>query len=204
MRIDTLLVGNNSTNCYILSEGTDAVIIDPGDAHERIVEHLAQHGLELRCVILTHGHFDHFLGAAPLLRDYPVPMLCHEDEFNTLTDGARNGSAHVLRHNVTIAPDKTVTDGEIIHIGGIKLTVLHTPGHTPGSMCLIADGCIFTGDTLFFETIGRTDLPGGNFDNIIQSIKKLYQLGDWYTCYPGHGPKTTISYEKENNAYVQE
>ncbi len=203
LNIKQIEVGKNSTNCYILSLGEDCVIIDAGGDSDVIMNYIAEECLKPHCVVLTHGHFDHFMGAKQVADAYSIPIICHEAEFNILQDANNNGSNLVLRKNLTLIPDKTVADGDIITAGGLSLKCMHTPGHTIGGMCLLHEGFAFTGDTLFFESIGRTDLPTGDYDTIVQSIKKLYTLDEGTICYPGHGPRTTIAYEKENNAYVQ-
>ncbi len=207
MTIKTLSVGSFSTNCYIVNdeEGRTA-IIDPGADNATIEDYIKEYSLTPECVILTHGHLDHFLAAESVAKAFSVPIIAHEAEFDVLQDGNSNGTVTFAHKAKIITPDKLVSDGENIKIGSIVLKVIHTPGHTRGSMCLFcdADNVLFSGDTLFFESIGRADLPTGNYEQLVESVKKIYSLCDGCVVYPGHGPETRVSYEMENNPYVSE
>ncbi len=205
MVIKKLILGMVETNCYIVFDKLSkrAVIIDPADSPKLIVDALSSEGVQADAVILTHGHFDHILG----LQDFEVENIkiyAAAAEAELLADAKLNSSSRVHRP-YTVIPDVLLEDGDNIEIPGIKLQVIATPGHTGGSICFYdsENKVLFSGDTLFYRLIGRTDLPTGSKREIIDSIRqKLFLLSDETKVYPGHGPETTIGYEKANNPYV--
>ncbi len=205
MVIKKLILGMVETNCYIVFDKLSkrAVIIDPADSPKLIVDALSSEGVQADAVILTHGHFDHILG----LQDFEVEIIkiyAAAAEAELLADAKLNSSSRVHRP-YTVIPDVLLEDGDNIEIPGIKLQVIATPGHTGGSICFYdsENKVLFSGDTLFYRSIGRTDLPTGSKREIIDSIRqKLFLLSDETKVYPGHGPETTIGYEKANNPYV--
>lgn len=205
MVIKKLILGMVETNCYIVFDKLSkrAVIIDPADSPKLIVDALSSEGVQADAVILTHGHFDHILG----LQDFEVENIkiyAAAAEAELLADAKLNSSSRVHRP-YTVIPDVLLEDGDNIEIPGIKLQVIATPGHTGGSICFYdsENKVLFSGDTLFYRSIGRTDLPTGSKREIIDSIRqKLFLLPDETKVYPGHGPETTIGYEKANNPYV--
>ncbi len=205
MVIKKLILGMVETNCYIVFDKLSkrAVIIDPADSPKLIVDALSSEGVQADAVILTHGHFDHILG----LQDFEVENIkiyAAAAEAELLADAKLNSSSRVHRP-YTVIPDVLLEDGDNIEIPGIKLQVIATPGHTGGSICFYdsENKVLFSGDTLFYRSIGRTDLPTGSKREIIDSIRqKLFLLSDETKVYPGHGPETTIGYEKANNPYV--
>ena len=159
--------------------------------------------LKVKYIINTHGHFDH-VGANRKLKDATgADLLIHSLDVPMLGHLSASASAWGLHAEDSPPPDRTVKDGDEIKIGNITLKVIHTPGHSPGGICLYSDGCVFVGDTLFAGSIGRTDFPGGDFDTLISSIrKKLFILGDDVRVFTGHGPETTIGEEKRHNPFV--
>jgi len=192
MQLKCFKVGWLSTNCYVVSceQTKQAAVIDTGieiEAEaEQILGYIKQNGLQVKYIINTHGHPDHRSGNTIIKQATNAQVLIHENNFE-----------HV-------PADKTLTDGDVITIGNIKLTVLHTPGHTPDGISLLGDGYVFTGDTLFAGSIGRTDFQGGSFHDIINSIKtKLLGLPDNYKVYPGHESTSTIGNEKKYNPFLQ-
>jgi glyoxylase-like metal-dependent hydrolase (beta-lactamase superfamily II) len=199
-------VGMFEENCYLYGcpQTREAVIIDPGDEAQRILETIQDLKLLPKYIINTHGHMDHICAIDEISKVYPVPLAIHpadvrlySDEFNALAYG--RSSPLVKR-----SPDLLLQEGDRISFGTLTLEVLHTPGHTPGSISLISPPyCVFSGDTLFYRGIGRTDLPGGNYQQIEQSIRnKLYALEDELVVFPGHGQPTTILEEKHENPFV--
>ena len=205
MIIETVCLGEYEANCYILAQDINnkAIIIDPGDEPGKIKTVLSRKGLIPAFVINTHGHIDH-IGADDA---FAVPVYIHEDDKRFLTDDSLNLSSFLgkpLRINNNI---RTVKDGQYIQLGKIRLEVLHTPGHTPGGICLLLkdskEEILFSGDTLFRQSVGRTDLPFASTEQLTQSIRnKLFVLDDKTTILPGHGPATTIGEEKENNPFL--
>ncbi len=208
MRISSYVSGPLGSNCYIVQdEGTGkAVIIDAGEFFDEIREHIDMIGREnITAILLTHCHFDHTMGAAEL-RDYTgAPLMIHYQEKDWVDDPAKNGVRYFMMAKSCRfpAPDGVFHDGDIIEAGDLAVKVMHTPGHSPGSCCFAAENVIFSGDTLFNNGAGRTDLPGGNSAHIRQSLSKLAALDGDTRVYPGHGAPTTISYEREYNPYME-
>jgi hydroxyacylglutathione hydrolase len=201
-----ITVGMFETNCYLYAcpQTREAVIIDPGDEAQRILETIQDLKLLPKYIINTHGHIDHICAIDEISKVYPVPLAIHSadarlysDEFNALIYGRT--SPIVQR-----SPELLLQEGNRISFGTLTLEVLHTPGHSPGSICLISPPyCVFSGDTLFYRGIGRTDLPGGNYEQIEQSIRnKLYILEGELVVFPGHGQPTTILEEMHENPFV--
>lgn len=194
MLLSSLTVGSIGTNCYILYDETTryAVVIDPSDDAELVEARIAALGLEVRAILLTHGHFDHGGDVSRLLAHRRVPVYCHAAD-RTLPSWLTHGL-------VFTAP---YADGDRLDFDGLCFTVLHTPGHTPGSVCLLCGNRLFAGDTLFAGSCGRTDLPGGSFEQMRTSLRRLAALEGDYEVYPGHGESTTLNAERESNPYIQ-
>lgn len=203
-KIHTLVVGRLQTNCYILESDTTALVIDPGDEPERILRFLTDINVKPSQIIATHTHFDHVLGVDKIRTTLNIPFLIHRDDLSML----ESMQSHVRQFmGLTVPPppkvDRFVADGESISIGEDTVRVLQTPGHSPGSISLAGRGYVFTGDALFNQSIGRTDLPGGDLDTLIHSITdRLFSLADDTIVYPGHGPETSIGDEKLTNTFV--
>ena len=202
MKVFVCQVGVLSTNCYIgFDDHKTCVVVDPGDNAPEIMDALQQEGLTLGGILITHGHFDHIGGLAQLKKLSGAPVYVHEIDAPRL-DG-REDVANL--YNMKIDPVKAdfcLKDGETFTVGDMTFTCIHTPGHTPGSCCYIADRVMFSGDTLFCGDTGRTDLPGGSFEQMIQSIKKLRDLPGDYTVLPGHEEDTTLQREREYNSLM--
>jgi hydroxyacylglutathione hydrolase len=199
-------VGMLEENCYLYAcpKTREAVIIDPGDEAERILGMIQQQKLIPKYIVNTHGHFDHICAIDEISEVYPVPLAIHPADLLMYTD-ERNALLHGRSAPlVKRKPDILLQEGDQITFGTLTLKVLHTPGHSPGSICLVSEShCIFSGDTLFQRGIGRTDLPGGDHAQIEQSIRtKLYTLEDDLVVFPGHGEPTTIAEEKYENPFV--
>jgi hydroxyacylglutathione hydrolase len=202
MKIDHLILGAFETNCYVL-RGTDTakecLVIDTGLEAGSLVRFLQQHNLNPVAVVLTHGHPDHAAGVAALRKSFPDIKVCiHKLDADMLTSS-------IVNRPSSIVPILFLEEQGYIEQAGIKLHVLHTPGHTSGGICLYSEdaGIVFTDDTLFADSVGRTDL-GGNMAQLIKSIReKLFTLPDDTKVYPGHGPVTTIAHEKAYNQFLQ-
>jgi len=201
-----ITVGAFQENCYLYAcpQTHEAVIIDPGDEAESILKSIAELKLIPKYIINTHGHIDHISAIDAVSAVYPVPLAIHPADVPMYTDkGAAEmfGRAAPLVHR---KPDILLQEGDRLSFGTLTLEVLHTPGHTPGGVCLVSHSyCVFSGDTLFYRSIGRTDLEGGNHAQIITSIReKLYMLEDDLVVFPGHGRPTTIIEEKHENPFV--
>ena len=195
MHIVTMPLGAYQTNCYLLwQDGQDScLIIDPGYEPEKVLRQTDRLGKKIEAILLTHGHFDHVGGVRQLAADTDCSVyLCQQDLS--------------MPQQMTAGPlyyTHTYREGDTLTLAGISLQVLHTPGHTPGSVCLLAEDALFSGDTLFEGSCGRTDLPGGDTATILSSLARLRQLPGDYRVYPGHGPATTLSEERRFNPYLK-
>ncbi len=211
IRVWRLVVGVFQENCYVLASvaGGDVVVIDPGDEADTILDGLRDEGLTARLVINTHGHADHIGGNAAVIDAGGGELLIHAADAAMLTDPMRNLSAFLGDEVASPPATRTLTDGEELAVPGIRLRVVHTPGHTPGGICLVtgddAAPLIFSGDTLFAGSVGRVDLPGGSWDQEMQSIEsRLLPLPAAARVFPGHGPATTLAEERARNPFVRE
>ncbi|MCF8025029.1 MAG: MBL fold metallo-hydrolase [Desulfobacteraceae bacterium] len=205
MILRSLAVGPIQANCYILGcERTkSAAVIDPGGDDDSILRKLAEDKLMLKYIINTHGHFDHIGGNAGLKKASGAELVIHSADEPFLAELKGTAASFGLSAEDSPPPDKSADEGEVISFGDISLKVLHTPGHSPGGISLLTDKMVFVGDTLFAGSIGRTDLPGGDFDTLISSIKnKLLVLDEDTKVYTGHGPTTTIGQEKRANPFL--
>ena len=194
------------TNTYLFweTESNEGILFDPADKSKQLANFINQQNITLKYIINTHGHLDHIGGDDFFREKFHVPLLIHKADADMLTDPAKNLSIHTEKIiKVALAErfiDETVTD---IFLGNYRLTFIHTPGHTQGSVSILIDNYLVSGDTLFYESIGRTDLPGGNYEQIIDSIKnKLFKLPDNTIILPGHGADSTIENEKVGNPFV--
>lgn len=195
LHIHTLSVGAYETNCYILyaDNSTECLVIDPGYEPERIMDAVKKLGKTISAILLTHGHFDHVGGVREIFSQtdcdiYLCPADCQMPE--QMTAGP-------------LCYTNSYQDGDTLNLAGLTLQVLHTPGHTPGSVCLLCENALFAGDTLFAGSCGRTDLPCGDWDTLASSLGRLKALPDDYTVYPGHGEATRLSLEKAYNPYLR-
>ena len=208
IRVEFMVVGPVSTNCYFVinDETKEALIVDPGEGAEGIGRYLSEHDLKPVAILLTHGHFDHTMAAGKLRECYGIKVYACHREKELLNHAGLNLAKAFLRTEYTLDADVYCMDGEVLSLLGREIQVLETPGHTTGGCCYYfpADNIIFTGDTLFCRSIGRTDFPGGSYQQICESIKqKLFVLPKETLCYTGHGESTTIGHEKERNPYVR-
>lgn len=206
MFLAKLVVGPLGVNCYILGDRNtgEALVIDPGDEDDRIIDMLKNNDFRLKYIINTHAHFDH-VGVNQALKDATgAEIMIHEKDEDLLKAVADQAFLYGLDVPPS-KPDRLLKDGDEIEIGRIKLKVIHTPGHSEGGICLLGDGFLFTGDTIFAGSAGRTDFPGGDMEKLLRSIReRLALLPDDTHVFPGHGPETTIGEEKENNPFFKE
>ena len=205
MILKKLVVGPLSSNCYIVgSEASkEGMIIDPGDEAEVILRNVKDLGLEIKSIVLTHGHIDH-IGALKEVKEATGAEVAIQTDEGKSLQGQSLSTMLGLSYPTPLPPDRLLKDGDSIDIGDLHFLVLHTPGHSPGCICLLGQGVVFSGDTLFNYGIGRADLPGSNYSQLMNSIHtKLMTLPDNTTVYPGHGPDTTIGAERSGNPFLQ-
>ncbi|HVB60614.1 MAG: MBL fold metallo-hydrolase [Ktedonobacteraceae bacterium] len=199
-------VGELQENCYLYAcpRTREAVIIDPGDEAEQILETIQELKLVPKYILNTHGHFDHICAIDAVSAVYPVPLAIHPDDVYRYTDEEVARWLGRPSPLVQRKPDILLKEGDRITFGTLSFTVLHTPGHSEGGVCFVSEPyCVFSGDTLFYRSIGRTDLPGGNYEQLIASIReKLYTLDEELVVFPGHGKPTTIIEEKHENPFI--
>jgi len=201
MIIESVCVGPFQVNCYVLAgqRGGKAVLIDPGDQERKIRKLLEKHDLTAALIVNTHGHIDHIGANDP----FGVPVYIHELDRGMLQDARLNLSQMFMKPFVSVAESRPLRDNDTVELEGVNLRVLHTPGHTPGGISLVTQNVVFSGDTLFCRSVGRTDFPGADEGQLFASIRtKLFTLPDDTLVYPGHGPSTTIGEEKQENPFL--
>ena len=204
--LEQLEVGALGTNCYIIAcnETKEAAVIDPGGSVDQIWQTILYDGVTVKAIINTHSHFDHIMGNKRLQSLTGAPIMIHRIEAPFLTDSDLNLGSDFGKDTDGGEAERLLEDGNVIRIGNLELKVLFTPGHSPGGISLAVEDIVFSGDALFYRSIGRTDFKGGDYDTLIESIKeKLFKLPDHTTAYPGHGPATTIGEEKKLNPYLR-
>jgi len=203
MVLKCIPTGMLDSNCYIVGDSGEGAIIDPGANEDDIMEEVGKAGLRIKYIILTHGHLDHIYSVDAVREKTGAAVAVHENDANALTDSRYNGSALFGMDVAFRKADKLLKDGDVLEVGRLKLEILSTPGHTPGGICIKAGNCVFTGDTLFRLSIGRTDFENGNYEDLMHSIKsKLMTLKDDTVVYPGHGRPSTIGYERRHNPFL--
>jgi hydroxyacylglutathione hydrolase len=200
------VVGVLQCNCYVVGdpETKKAIVIDPGDDADAIAEDIAAKGLTVTAIVATHAHFDHVLAAERLRALTGAPFHLHDDD-RPLLDWLQESGRLFLGVELSAPPqvDTRVAEGDKLTAGAVELEVLHTPGHSPGSISLVAEEAVFSGDTLFAGSVGRTDLPGGDTDALVSAVRnKLFTLPEELPVYPGHGPATTLAEEHRFNPFV--
>jgi glyoxylase-like metal-dependent hydrolase (beta-lactamase superfamily II) len=206
MLIKSIAVGPLQTNCIIIAdkESGKAMVIDPGDEPDRILDIVKENNLTVAYIVCTHGHFDH-VGAIPELKEETgAPVVVHKDEL-VLYNGAKDMAAFWGSEIDPLPePDILVKEGDVLTIGALRFEVMHSPGHSPGGICLYSEGLVITGDTLFAGSIGRTDFYGGDINKLKKSFQRLMTLPDTTRVLSGHGPETTIGHEKTGNMFSAE
>lgn len=205
MQIKTLPVGELETNCYLVwDEQRRGLVIDPGGDAPRLLQEILEQGVQVDAVVLTHAHFDHMLAAQSLCEQTGARLLVGAADAPALADGSKNlSSLFGDMSTVSLSADRLLHEGDVVMAGNIRLTVWETPGHTPGSLCLLGNGVVFSGDTLFAGSCGRIDFPGGDGAAMRCSLRRLASLPSDWMVYPGHGPSTQIEQEKHTNPYMR-
>lgn len=204
---DYKILGEIGTNCYLLynKDNKRAVLIDPADEADKIMEMIAVKNCTLTAILLTHGHYDHIGAAIKVSKATKAPIYAGECEKEVLENPSINLSAMMGEHAISLIADKWLTDGEVIELAGITIRCIHTPGHTKGGMSYYVEDAniLFSGDTLFAASVGRTDFPTGSMSELVRSIKsKLLILPEHTKVFTGHGESTSIAYEKQYNPFL--
>jgi hydroxyacylglutathione hydrolase len=202
MRVERIQLGALQTNCWIVDDGSGgpAIVIDPADDADAVLGVLS--GRDVAAIVLTHGHFDHLAAAGALVEATGAPLLVHEADAAGITTAHGTGASLFGFDHSAPAADRTLVEGDTVEAGDVSLVVIHTPGHTPGCISLLGDGHLFSGDTLFAGSVGRTDFPGGDARALRHSVaSKLASLPDDTVVHPGHGPDTTIARERQINPF---
>lgn len=205
MIIKTYIAGPIQANNYlVIDENTkEAVLIDCSEKKQEIIDEVKTNGLNVKYILLTHGHFDHVLGVNDMQKELDAPAYVKKEDLSQIESTSSIMAAFGVQTSVNPSVTHFITPETEFIIGTQKIGIIETPGHTEGGVCYLIDGKLFSGDTLFCESVGRTDLMGGNFQKLHNSVVNvLFKLDDNITVYPGHGPSTTIGYEKKNNEIV--
>ena len=202
-QIKSITLGELGYNCYLITDQASGLsaLVDCTDDSKEMRDFIGSAKLEY--ILLTHGHFDHIGGVAAISRDYGAKVVISAQDASMLSSGKASLSAFFGIKQDKITPDLTVSEGSSLMLGETQIKVLATPGHTKGGVCYLLKDCIFTGDTLFFCSCGRTDFPGGSSKEIMQSLKRLATLEDSLKVYPGHDRTSTIAFEKANNPFMR-
>lgn len=204
-QVDTLTVGPFQENTFFLrrADAPETVIIDPGDEHEVLMVHLQSAQLKPVAIVNTHAHLDHIGAVVPLIKEYGVPFYLHPADLPILREAPDHARMFGVRVPEVPRVDIEMADGDVLDLAGLSIGVLHTPGHTPGGVSLQVDGRLFAGDALFSGSVGRTDLPGGDWDTLLASlVNKVMTLDDETVVHSGHGPDTTIGAERRSNPFL--
>ena len=202
MKIQTIPVGQLMTNCYLVCDEQAKVcaVVDPGDEAGRIIDAVERSGCQVRFVLLTHGHYDHFTGLAGLLEKYDVPVYIHPAD----AEEGRNNPWSLKFPRLDDAHQRWYGEGDTLTLGSLIIHVLSTPGHSKGSVCLVVEDAILAGDTLFYGSCGRTDFPGGDYKEMLLSLARLARLEGNYKVYPGHDRPTDLDWERRMNPYMRQ
>lgn len=205
MYVERIPAGIYAANCYIIGDEKTmkAAIVDPGGDAYKIMIRVKELGYEIVAIILTHGHGDHIGGVMEVKEETNAPVMIHAEDAHMLKDPKKNLSS-LMGENSQFEADRLLKNNGIVEVGNLELKIIHTPGHTRGGITISCEDCLFTGDTLFQNSIGRTDFEGGDFDTIIKSIKnKLLVFDDKTLVLSGHGPESTVGHEKKRNPFLK-
>lgn len=206
MKIKNIVVGPLESNCYVVyDEGClKALVIDPGDDAKEIVRFLKGKGLEVESIVCTHAHFDHIGALADLKAETGAPVVLHKADVDLYRNARRMALFWGFDITEPPEPERIVNEGDEVSVGPVKFKVFETPGHSPGSICLYGSGMVFSGDTVFAGSVGRTDLPGGDYQALKKSFARIMSLPAETTILPGHGGPSTVAAEKESNFFIHE
>lgn len=204
VKVKKIISGRIEANCYIVydTDTKKAAIIDPGEDGEKIIREIENGGFIPEMLINTHGHYDHVLSDELIRKKFNIPLAAHKYEVDMLADPYRNASAMFGTPESITAPEIQLTDGQKVKLSFTEFTVIHTPGHTKGGICLDFGNFLITGDTLFAGTIGRTDFPGSSYEEMMNSLEKIKKLDPEIIIYPGHGSSTTLANELRRNPFL--
>jgi glyoxylase-like metal-dependent hydrolase (beta-lactamase superfamily II) len=203
MVIKELVVGPLESNCYlIVDEHTkETLVVDPGDEPDRIIDLIHENSLQVKYIVCTHAHFDHVSAVYDIKKETGAPIIIHRDEQDIYRGTRQQAVSWGFELDELPEPDMLVSEGDILEIGSLKFVIIHTPGHSPGGICLSGEDILITGDTLFAGSVGRTDLHGGDIIQLKKSFKRLMSFSEEVKILPGHGPETTIGREKKENFF---
>lgn len=206
MIVRPIAVGPLQVNCYVVAdeETKKAIVIDPGDEPDRILDIIKKHDLSITAIVCTHGHFDHVGAVAELKKETGAPVMLHHDDIGLYSAANTAGSMWGFEVDPQPEPDVWLSEGDTVSFGSYSFTVMHTPGHSLGCICLFGNGTLFSGDTLFAGSVGRTDLPGGSYATLKQSFRRLMALPEETNVFAGHGENSTIGREKRGNMFAEE
>jgi hydroxyacylglutathione hydrolase len=206
MKIENIVVGQLQVNCYIVydEESLDALVVDPGDEPGKIINFIEERKLKVSHIVCTHAHFDHIAAVRRLKEKTGAPVILHKADLHIFMRADGQASLWGFTIEQPTEPDLYVNEGDEVAVGKLQLNVLHTPGHSPGGISLYGEGVIFTGDTIFAGSVGRTDFPGGSITELKKSFSRIISLPPETRILPGHGPLTTVEREKKHNFFVHE
>lgn len=203
--VQQMSVGPLQVNCFIVycDKTKQAMVIDPGEEASRILHFVERHGLHVSKVVNTHCHFDHIGANQQVVEATGAELMLHKDDLPLLQNARNHAQVYGLQVAPSPQPDKLLGQGDTFQLGELTFQVFHVPGHSPGGICLLSEGHLFVGDVLFSGSIGRTDLPGGDYDSLVEGVReRLFSLDDETVVHPGHGPDTTIGRERQMNPFV--
>ena len=203
MIIRRLVVGPLENNCYVIADERtkESIVVDPGDEPDRIIESINEGGFHVNYIICTHAHFDHVGAVSDIKKETGAQIIIHRDELEIYHNTREQAALWGFEIDMLPEPDLFVSEGETVKVGSLEFRILHTPGHSPGGICLLGNGILLSGDTVFAGSVGRTDLHGGNIEALRNSFKRLMSLSDRTRVLPGHGPESTIGQERTANFF---
>jgi len=206
MIVKRLIVGPLESNCYIISDENtkESLVIDPGDEPDRILDSINENNFKVKYIVCTHAHFDHVGAVSDLKKETDADIVIHKDDIEIYKRAMDQAAFWGYGLDSLPEPDRFVSEGDKLEVGALRFEILHTPGHSPGGICLYGEGIVITGDTLFAGSVGRTDFYGGDIKKLKSSFKRLMSLSDTVKVFPGHGPETTIGQERTDNFFSRE